>query len=1526
MSPSGYDAAGHLRPQYDNLTPRQTGLSHHRDPQEQTQPPQLGIIGYGPPNRLVNDDSKENVAVTSRTSGRTAHPPQSPLEKLESSHDNVPFSSAPSSRQNQNQQPQQQGPAALAAQLRVFFIHYQPSMCTQIDTLVRANHAHPDKLWKALFKKYGPMPTAESTKASKSSIRAELILYFRHYEPALEGKIDDILNAFADFDDVMWQSLEARFGPRSAVAALRGGPRGSSSGHGFGEDDGAGAGAGGGREGAGINPDDLGLPMDLSSRLRRFFEAHDPGKLPRVDEMSSAYRYKELELAESLRLLYGHQMEPPVGGYSETQEDGASERSKTAKQLRLSRGALLSQDLERFLTAWATRYAPERLAEVEVIATRFRGKETQLREHIESVFGPVAMQNVPKTLDLAAERESARRQRESLQRAEPPEVRIKRAALQQRLARFFEAHDRKMLKKVTDMADKFNTGNLEEKLFRKLVKVYGPEPATNTALQHYKDRLVRFYKKYQPQLVETVPELLRRHAGHEDDLMYELVRKWGPEPPTSDEVLKRLRAYSLAKLQCYFKFHDPLMLTCVDSIFKRYTAVGKELELVAALEQIYGPLPAWADFTVTDAANYGPPQEQRGALEIVATVSSPHLVVPAASSSSSSAAAAAADSNIDFNLLFGESGDHDKENSSSNECGIPGSRVVGEAQRAPHKIITWTPGCVPPTDPVMVKQYQESCALALTMEPVDPSKIRPTEAQRHRLLNYLGYYAPKRVNEVDKIFAVFGGRMDDIMDMLRQRFGAEPSMDNQFSKAALEESAKQLRQLFSRYYAHYDPSLMYAVETQVQAFIGCGDAARQHLMETYGPEPTYLPLGADLRRRLIFFFRYYDPPQLMNVDVLADAYIGMEDQLFAMLTEQYGPEPKINFKAGRPVFRERLRRYMRAHPDSHSGILRNCAAACPDLEPSAVGIEAVLARFEDFQDEFMADLVAEFGTEPPDPQEEARLLKIRREREAAEFALTNRLNEFFEVYDPPQLEENVATLVSSYWNDPETLMKQLYETYSVDHEVITHEPQPPGAKDVDDEANAPPPPKPDFLDDDGLWERITRMYLKYQRSSVSSLPLLVEKYKGRYLELLEGMVEKYGPEPDPSEDLSMPKEDTAGMPSMTVQPTVPLSKHQQPERQVPAAVRAERILQRYDPRKMRDLPRLLKRYEHMEDDLVSVLEERYELHPGTLIPISQKLRPEDLLDRSGLEQGAALEREREEQQREKSVLLSTRDRCLRMYQLYDVPAMVTLDLDLQKCNGDPAREQEYLDGLVNKYGPEPVGDISILHRIRRYYTYIAPDQLSKMPDALQRFHGRELVIMKMLLTKYKQPEPQDPEIIPSITPEVMEYRAAVRTCVEGIYRRHDPAKLGNVPALMQKYQGSEESLLAQLDAKFQLQPEDITIAANLEQMQRMRRLVTRIYELAAPQKMATLDTLLKRYRLDLRNLEEQVAEKYPAAFLQARRGLAAAGAEAAPVRTADLMVLDNGGGGGNASVDGTASLGESSLTPAPAAVPSGAEQ
>ena len=52
----------------------------------------------------------------------------------------------------------------------------------------------------------------------------------------------------------------------------------------------------------------------------------------------------------------------------------------------------------------------------------------------------------------------------------------------------------------------------------------------------YSDRLTRFYRNYDEAKVASVPTLLQKYKGKEEQLLAAMVKKYGPEPEPDDDA------------------------------------------------------------------------------------------------------------------------------------------------------------------------------------------------------------------------------------------------------------------------------------------------------------------------------------------------------------------------------------------------------------------------------------------------------------------------------------------------------------------------------------------------------------------------------------------------------------------------------------------------------------------------------------------------------------------------------------------------------------------------------------------------------------------------------------------------------------------------------------------------------------------------------------------------------------------------------------------------------------------------------
>ncbi|EKF33544.1 hypothetical protein MOQ_002587 [Trypanosoma cruzi marinkellei] len=199
---------------------------------------------------------------------------------------------------------------------------------------------------------------------------------------------------------------------------------------------------------------------------------------------------------------------------------------------------------------------------------------------------------------------------------------------------------------------------------------------------------------------------------------------------------------------------------------------------------------------------------------------------------------------------------------------------------------------------------------------------------------------------------------------------------------------------------------------------------------------------------------------------------------------------------------------------------------------------------------------------------------------------------------------------------------------------------------------------------------------------------------------------------------------------------------------------------------------------------------------------------------------------------------------------------------LQKYNG---REEEVLQSLVKKFGPEPSegpnntkGGHSYRERLVRFYTKYAPGKLVTVDATLARCVGREEELFSALVEKYG-PEPaisrgdEDSRGVEKISDTQSDLSHTTSSMSLAPYNVHDfrwrlarilmehaPGKLAILDQMMEKYAGREEEMLAGCVARYG--PEPLP-----PDTQSPRSRLLRFIEHYVPRKASSVDVMLKKY-------------------------------------------------------------------------------
>ncbi|RNF22581.1 uncharacterized protein Tco025E_03058 [Trypanosoma conorhini] len=359
-----------------------------------------------------------------------------------------------------------------------------------------------------------------------------------------------------------------------------------------------------------------------------------------------------------------------------------------------------------------------------------------------------------------------------------------------------------------------------------------------------------------------------------------------------------------------------------------------------------------------------------------------------------------------------------------------------------------------------------------------------------RLDNLFAAYAPEKRPLVASLLEKYGGREEEVLQSLVNKFGPEPAG----AANGFQGEGNNYRERLVRFYAKYAPKKLVTVDAMLARFAGREEELFLALVQKHGPEPpTFCNNGVlrsgenifdsqseqsssmssvavsrynvhDPRWRLARIFMEHAPERLAIVDQMMKKYAGREEEMLARCVERYGPEPPPPDEQSP---RSRLSRFIEHY------VPRKASSA-----------EAMLKKYDGRLETLFAVLVYKLGPEPPAlvPTGGARKLTYRQ-----------RLILFYKLYARERL-VNVDTVLQRYKGDEETMFRILVEKYGP-------EPSP------DFEPDAPIAPDKDYR------TRLTRLFTKYAPERVNSIPSILRKYRGSEADIIKALVEKLGPEP-----------------------------------------------------------------------------------------------------------------------------------------------------------------------------------------------------------------------------------------------------------------------------------------------------------------------------------------------------------------------------------------------------------------------------
>jgi hypothetical protein len=553
---------------------------------------------------------------------------------------------------------------------------------------------------------------------------------------------------------------------------------------------------------------------DPKARVAAIIAAHAPDKVGSVPQMLATYAGREDDLVSALEQRFGIAPGAPLGGATSTAPGSSAHRDR--------------------LVRFYTKYAPDKLPEVDSILTKYAGKETKMFQVLVDRYGPE-----PDATAGASQGD-----------------------YHGRLTRYLLKYAPERVASVETMLEKYR--GHEEEMFATLVSKLGPEPpstaapnaqaaasASPAAPSPFRDRLVRFYTKYAPDKLPEVDVLLAKYAGKEVKMFEVLAERYGPEPAAADVPVRNNNATTTqpqptppsptpappshsgatndyrGRLTRYLQQYAPDKVGGVDSMLDKYR--GREEELFATLVSKLGPEPSSSGTSTQPAA----------APLATAPVASP--AVPPA--------------HRDRLVRFYAKYSPDK---------------LPEVD----SILTKYAGKETKMFQVLVDRYgpepDATATRVATPPPVNPvstSVPAPTAASsgdyRARVVRMLEAYAPDKAGNADAMLAKYRGEEDKLLATLVSKLGPEPPATGSAAQVPPPAPAP----------APTAP-LPSAQPATVVASVAPPSAP---------PNPH--------RERLVRFYAKYAPDKLVDVDKILTSYAGKEAQMFETLVKRYGPEP-----------------------------------------------------------------------------------------------------------------------------------------------------------------------------------------------------------------------------------------------------------------------------------------------------------------------------------------------------------------------------------------------------------------------------------------------------------------------------------------------------------------------------------------------------------------------------------------------------------------------------------------------------------
>ena len=1041
------------------------------------------------------------------------------------------------------------------ARLQRFYEKYNPSKLGAIDQTLEAYAGREEEMFTALVGKYGPEPPAAvaaagsisgATKNTKpgGGYRERLVRFYEAYNPSKLGAVDQTLEAYAGREEEMFTALVGKYGAEPPAAAAVAPTTASES---------------------------------ARSRLTRFYEKYNPSKLGSVDQTLEAYAGREEEMFTALVGKYGP--EPP-------RSSSANPTSAVTSSRKPSSGNSGATGYRDRLVRFYEKYNPSKLNAVDQTLEAYAGREEEMFTALVGKYGaePGATTTPPAS--------------DKRRMSTPPTGSVSATSNRDRLLRFYQAYNPSKVGAVDQTLEAY--AGREEEMFTALVGKYGQEPTAAAGSaggsNSYKQRLSRFYEKYNPSKLGAVDQTLEAYAGREEEMFTALCHKYGPEPPGGDATSaqaapKRRSASQLSsgpaastgtvreRLTRFYEKYNPAKLASVQQALEAYA--GREEEMFVALVTKYGPEPPPP--STSSAQSRGVSQMSGGGGDAPASASYRERLVrfyekhnPAKLSSVDQALEAYAGREEEmFTALVGKYG---PEPPSAGPAISAGSTFKLRLTRFYEKYNPSKLGAVDQTLEAYAGREEEMFTALVGKYGPEPAQQRsssggPTANEsgsfKGRLIRFYEKYNPGNIGAVDQTLEAYAGREEEMFTALVGKYGPEPVKTAPIAAASAAGGSISFKDRLTRFYEKYNPSKLGAVDQTLEAYAGREEEMFTALVGKYGPEPTSAPSTHKQqltpRERLIRFYEKYNPAKVGAVDQTLEAYAGREEEMFTALVGKYGPEPPSTMSTPSTPGTTTL--------SSSSSYKQRLTRFYEKYNPAKIGaVDQTLEAYAGREEEMFTALVGKYGPEPPFGTSQTTV----KSGNGGGGSYRDRLVRFYTTYNPTKVAAVDDTL-AAYAGREEAMFAALVGKYGA-------EPQTDAAGDsAGGGGSAAASSHASF----SYRDRLSRFYEKYNPAKLSAVDQTLQAYAGREEEMFVALVGKYGAEP----------------------PAAPTQPRHEPKVMTAPQSYQERLLrfyEKYNPAKVNVVDQTLTAYAGREEEMFTALVSKYGPEP---LPASSALVP-----------------------------------------------------------------------------------------------------------------------------------------------------------------------------------------------------------------------------------------------------------------------------------------------------------------------------